>query len=77
IIEFLIKPGQFVKTGSALAKITNVLGKIEEIIFATKDCYIIALNDYAVSFPGDSLLGVAVAVKTQNEDNKTQSAPKG
>lgn len=77
IIKFLVKPGQFVKTGNALAKITNVLGKIEEIIFATHDCYIIALNDYAVSFPGDNLLGVAVAVKTQDEDVKTSSAPKG
>lgn len=77
IIEFLVKPGQFAKTGSALAKITNVLGKIEEIIFATRDCYIIALNDYAVSFPGDSLLGVAVIAKLQHENDKTQSAPKG
>lgn len=78
IIEFLVKPGQFVKTGNALAKITNVLGKIEEIVFATRDCYIIALNDYAVSFPGDSLLGVAVINKTQpDEDNKTPGAPKG
>ncbi len=92
MIEFLVKPGQFVKKGNALAKITNVLGKIEEIIFANRDCYIIALNDYAVSFPGDSLLGVAVpiklpetaivatataAAKPQNENDKTPSAPKG
>lgn len=80
IIEFLVRPGQFVKEGKALAKITNVLGKIEEIINANRDCYIIALNDYAVSFPGDSLLGVAVIDKPQiekNEDSKTSSSPKG
>lgn len=71
IIEFLVKPGQFVKKGKALAKIANVLGKIEEIVFSARDCYIIALNDYSVSFPGDSLLGVAVVPKIQNEDNKT------
>ena len=76
MIEFLIKPGQIVKKGKALAKITNVLGKIEEIIFSNRDCYVIALNDYAVSFPGDSLLGVAIQVKTQNEPDKTTSAPK-
>lgn len=77
IIEFLVKPGQFVKEGNALAKVANVLGKIEEIIFATRNCYIIALNDYAVSFPGDSLLGVAVENKTQNNDTQTTSAPGG
>lgn len=77
IIEFLVKPGQFVKKQAALAKITNILGKIEEIIFAARDCYIVALNDYAVSFPGDSLLSVASIPKPQNEPDKTTSAPKG
>ncbi len=77
IIEFLVKPGQFVKKQAALAKITNILGKIEEIIYADRDCYIVALNDYAVSFPGDNLLDLAAAPKIQNdEDNKTPGAPK-
>ncbi len=76
IIEFLVRPGQFVKEGKALAKITNILGKIEEIINASRDCYIIALNDYAVSFPGDSLLGVAVENKPQNEPQPQEDAKK-
>ncbi len=80
ITEYLVKPGQFVKTGDALAKITNVLGKIEEIIFANRDYYIISLNDFSVSFPGSGLFSVAIIspkTQTQNEDAKTSSAPKG
>jgi predicted deacylase len=80
ITEYLIKPGQFVKKGEALIKITNVLGKTEEIIFADRDCYIISLNDCSVSFPGSGLLSIAVPVKTQHEphqDDKTAGAPKG
>lgn len=64
IVEYLVKPGQFVKKGEAMAKIANFLGEIEEIIFAQKDCYIISLNDSSVSFPGNNLLSVAVRVKS-------------
>lgn len=60
IIDFLVKPGQFVEHGQPLAKITNVLGKIEEIIFAHRDCYVVSLNDYAVSFPGSNIITIAV-----------------
>ncbi len=70
ITEYLVKPGQFVKTGDALAKITNVLGKTEEIIFANRDYYIISLNDFSVSFPGSGLFSVAIIspkTQTQNE----------
>ncbi len=80
ITEYLVKPGQFVKTGQPLVKITNVFGKVEEIIFANRDCYIISLNDSSVSFPGSNLLSVAVVlqkVQTQPESDKTINPPKG
>lgn len=80
IIEYLVKPGQFVKKEEPLLKISNVLGKIEEIIFADRDCYIISLNDFSVSFPGSGLISLVVPVaplKTQDEINKTAGAPKG
>ena len=64
IIEYLVKPGQFVKKGEPLVKITNVLGKIEEVIFAEKNCYIISLNDFSVSFPGGGLFSIAVPIAT-------------
>src|SRR3989344_3648033 len=80
ITEYLVKQGQFVKKDSPLLKITNVLGKIEEIIFSDRDCYIISLNDCSVSFPGSGLLSIAVPVsktQVQHDDAKIQSAPKG
>lgn len=79
IIEYLVEPGQFVKKEEPLLKISNILGKTEEIIFAERDCHIISLNDSSVSFPGTGLLSIAVPEsKLQpNEDNKTPSAPKG
>ena len=78
ITEYLVKPGQFVKKGTAVAKITNVIGKIEEIIFAHRDYYIISLNDFSVSFPGSGLLSVAtISPKIQHEENKTAIPPKG
>lgn len=80
IIEYLVKPGQFVKKQQPLLKITNVLGKIEEIIFADRNCYIISLNDFSVSFPGSGLISLAMPVtqpKIQDENNKTSGAPKG
>lgn len=80
IIEYLVRPGQFVKKKDPLVKITNVLGKIEEVIFADRDCFIISLNDSSVSFPGVGLLSIAVPVPkipTRHEDNKTPSPPKG
>lgn len=70
IIEFLVKPGQFVKKGQALAKITNILGKIEEIIMAAQDYYVMSLDDYSVSFPGSTILSVAVLEKKEGEKIK-------
>lgn len=77
IIEYLVRPGQFVKKGGALVKITNILGKIEEIIFAERDCYIISLNDCSVSFPGGGLLSIAVPVKLHEYSAQTSNPPKG
>jgi predicted deacylase len=80
IAEYLVKPGQFVRKGEPLVKITNIIGKIEEVIFTEKDCYIISLNDFSVSFPGSGLISLAVSSpKTQHEQEnlKTPSAPKG
>ena len=64
IIEFLVKPGQFLKKGRVLAKVTNVLGEIEEILYAEQDCYIISLVDSSVSFPGSDLFTIAVLAKS-------------
>lgn len=77
IIDYLVKAGHLVKKDQALAKITNVLGNIEEIVLAGKDFYAISLNDSSVSFPGTVLLSAAAPMKTQNEENKTAGAPKG
>jgi len=74
IVEYLVKPGQFVKTNTPLVKITNVLGKIEEIINATRDFYVISLNDYSVSFPGSNLLNAAAPLsKTQETESPSSS----
>ena len=59
LIEYLVRPGQFAKTGTRLATITNILGKTEEVICVQRDCYIIALGDRAVSFPGSPIINVA------------------
>ena len=64
IVEYLVEPGQFVKANTPLVKITNVLGKIEELINASQDFYIISLNDYSISFPGSNLL-IAAAPLSQ------------
>lgn len=70
IVDYLIKPGQFVKANTPLVKITNVLGKIEELINASQDFYIISLNDYSVSFPGSNLL---IAAAPMSQPQKSDS----
>ena len=73
IVEYLVKAGQFIKTGAPLVKITNVLGKIEEIINANRDFYIISLNDFSVSFPGSNLLSAAAPMaKSQEAERKPE-----
>ncbi|MFA5392471.1 MAG: succinylglutamate desuccinylase/aspartoacylase family protein [Candidatus Paceibacterota bacterium] len=70
IVDYLIKPGQFVKANTPLIKITNVLGKIEEIINSSRDYYIISLNDYSIAFPGSNLLIAAASSSQPKEISK-------
>lgn len=67
IIEYLVKPGEFVKAGEPLARINNIIGKIEETILAERDCYIISLIDQSVSFPGITIITTAVVQKPPKE----------
>ena len=67
IIEYLVKPGQFVKKGRTLAKIYNILGQTEEMVLAKQNCYVISLYDQSISFPGYTLLSVAAPSREKNE----------
>ena len=59
-IEYFIKIGQFLRKGKPIARIVNVFGKTEEVIQAEKDCHVILLSDRVTSFPGSSIVTVAV-----------------
>lgn len=59
LIEYDVKPGERVTAGTQLAHITNILGKLEEVIRAPQDCYIISLADMAISFPGSQIISSA------------------
>ena len=80
IIEYLAKPGEFIKAGQPLAKINNILGKVEETIFAKRDCYIISLIDQSVSFPGLEIITAAVIEKKEKKEEarkeKTEKSEK-
>ena len=72
IIEYFVKPGQFVKTGQPLAQVNNILGKNEETIFAKRDCYVISLIDQSVSFPGLNIVNAAVVQNPPGEEIKKE-----
>jgi len=63
LIEYFIKIGQFLKKGKPIVRIVNVFGKTEEVIQAEKDCHVISLRDRVTSFPGSSIVTVAVEKK--------------
>lgn len=70
IIEYLVKPGEFIRAGEPLAQINNIIGKIEETILAKRDCYIISLIDQSVSFPGNIIITTAIVPKSLKEEAK-------
>ncbi len=72
IIEYLVKPGEFVKTDQPMAQINNIIGKIEETILAKRDCYIISLIDQSVSFPGINIISTAVVQRSSKEKEETR-----
>ncbi|MEM1535083.1 MAG: succinylglutamate desuccinylase/aspartoacylase family protein [Candidatus Pacearchaeota archaeon] len=63
IVKFLVKPGDFVKEGTPLVEITNVLGDVEEVLYSKCSGYIIALADTSIAFPGSPLVTMAIEKK--------------
>lgn len=76
IIEYLVKPGEFVKAGQVLAEIYNILGKVEETIYAKRDCYVISLLDQSIAFPGINIISTAVVLKSSKEEKPSKEEVK-
>ncbi|MBN1524959.1 MAG: succinylglutamate desuccinylase/aspartoacylase family protein [Spirochaetales bacterium] len=60
IIRFLKKPGELVKTGDKIAKVSNAFGKLVETITAVNDGIILGHNDYAIAYPGSPVMAFGV-----------------
>lgn len=56
IIRFLVKPGDLVKKDQPMARIYNVLGKLQETIKAEHDCIILGHTDFSKSYPGAEVI---------------------
>jgi uncharacterized protein len=61
IVQHLVKTGDNVRTGQVVARIKSAVGEPLENIHAPSDGFVLALSDYAVAFPGSSLMTLAVA----------------
>jgi predicted deacylase len=59
IIDYLVKPGEWVKKGRNVAKIKNVFGKIESTVKIDSDALIISSIDQSIAFPGIDLFMMA------------------
>jgi len=59
IIEYLVKPGEWVKKGRIVAKIKNVFGKVESAVRIDTDALILSSIDQSIAFPGIDLFMVA------------------
>jgi predicted deacylase len=60
IIRFMVKPGQVVKKGQPVARIYNVLGKLQSTLEATKDGITLGHSDSSVAFPGAEVVAFGV-----------------
>lgn len=60
IIRFLKKPGEIVKKGQKIAHIYNAFGKRIEIIKALENGIILGQSDYALSYPGASVMAFGI-----------------
>ncbi|MBU4331822.1 succinylglutamate desuccinylase/aspartoacylase family protein [Candidatus Parcubacteria bacterium] len=56
IIRFLTGPGVFVKKGQPIAKIYNAFGKLEEVLLALGDGFVLGYSDYSMTLPGMPLM---------------------
>ncbi|MBF0278789.1 MAG: succinylglutamate desuccinylase/aspartoacylase family protein [SAR324 cluster bacterium] len=52
IIRFLVKPGDVVEPGQAVAKVFNAFGKLQETIRAAQTAIVLGHSDSSVVFPG-------------------------
>ncbi|MEK6820235.1 MAG: succinylglutamate desuccinylase/aspartoacylase family protein, partial [Nanoarchaeota archaeon] len=60
IIRFLVKPGEIVKKGQAVAKIYNAFGKLLETLKALDDAIVLGYSDSSVAFPGRPVMAFGV-----------------
>lgn len=60
LIDYLVSPGDSFTAGQPLARIKNIIGEEIEWIPAPQDGFVLALAERAVSFPGISLMTIAL-----------------
>lgn len=60
LIDYLVSPGDAFTTGQPLARIKNIVGEEIERIPAPQDGFVLALAERAISFPGISLMTIAL-----------------
>ncbi len=60
IVEYLVQPGDMVKSGSPIARIKNLYDQTVEYIKVREDCVIVSYADQNVCFPGTELFSCAV-----------------
>lgn len=73
IIRFLVKPGEHVKKGQAIARISNAFGKLQETIIAPEECVVIGHSESAVAFPGMQI--IASGMYYNNRESADKPAP--
>jgi hypothetical protein len=59
VLEYLAKPGDRLRRGDKLARITDPFGRVLETVRAQRDYYVITLTDQAVAFAGREIATVA------------------
>ena len=60
IIRFLVKPGERVKKGQAVAKIYNTFGRLQQTLAALHDGVVLGHSDSSVAFPGKPILAFGI-----------------
>ncbi len=60
IIRFFVKPGQIVKKDTAVARVNNIFGKVEEILRAPHDGIVLGYSDSAVVVPGMTVIALGL-----------------
>ena len=60
IIRFLVKPGDLVETGQAVAKVYNAFGKLQETVTAVSKSIVLGNADSSVVFPGMPVMAFGV-----------------